>query len=136
MPTAFWGCNLSLLPQEAKSPWDSSVLSKGVTKSGIGMSCHISRLSGGAMPHPPHQHTEEEIVVLLSGKLEVSIGAEIEHPQAVWPVFPGSNRILSGRRVAYPSGNRAEREPLSRVPVDNTVFPCSSDRGSFKGVPG
>jgi len=54
------------------------------------MSCHISRLSAGAVPHPPHRHAEEEILILLSGKLEVSIGADIEHPQTVWPVFPGS----------------------------------------------
>jgi hypothetical protein len=54
------------------------------------MSSHLSRLWAGTVPHPPHQHTEEEIIIVLSGSLEVSIGADIKHPQTIWSVFPGS----------------------------------------------
>lgn len=35
--------------------------------------CHISTLNPGQISHPPHQHSQEELILLRSGVLEVSI---------------------------------------------------------------
>lgn len=55
------------------------------------MNCHVSVLSGGHCPHPPHVHGEEELLIILDGEAELVIndkasadGARIER------VRPGS----------------------------------------------
>ena len=55
------------------------------------MNCHVSVLSGGHSPHPPHTHDEEELLIILDGEAELMIsdealadGVRIEH------VRPGS----------------------------------------------
>lgn len=55
------------------------------------MNCHVSVLSAGHCPHPPHVHDEEELLIILDGEAELVIsdgasaaGATIER------VRPGS----------------------------------------------
>jgi quercetin dioxygenase-like cupin family protein len=36
-------------------------------------SCHVTTIKAGLAPHPPHRHSDEEIVLLKEGRLEVTI---------------------------------------------------------------
>ena len=45
----------------------------GLTHSGVHIDLHITTLAPGQMPHPQHQHVHEEMVMLQTGTLEVTI---------------------------------------------------------------
>src|SRR4029450_14038823 len=47
---------------ESRQGWKSYPLFKGSTPILAGMSAHVSVLSPGHCPHPPHCHIEEEIL--------------------------------------------------------------------------
>jgi mannose-6-phosphate isomerase-like protein (cupin superfamily) len=48
----------------------------GVTHSGTHLEVHETVLAPGAMPHPPHHHTHEELFLLSSGTIEVTIAGK------------------------------------------------------------
>jgi mannose-6-phosphate isomerase-like protein (cupin superfamily) len=58
---------------------------------------HVSALVPGESPHPPHQHIDEEILIVLSGSPEI---AEINPSSGLtqW------THLNSGDSVFYPSG--------------------------------
>lgn len=45
----------------------------GETTRGLALEMHETELEPGKMPHPAHSHVHEELLVLLEGKLEVTI---------------------------------------------------------------
>lgn len=45
----------------------------GATHSGYHIDLHITTLAPGQMPHPPHTHVHEEMIMLQEGTLEVTI---------------------------------------------------------------
>ncbi|MGP8243840.1 MAG: cupin domain-containing protein [Bryobacteraceae bacterium] len=49
----------------------------GITTRGQQLSLHISELAPGQAPHLPHQHINEEIIMLCEGTLEVEIHAKV-----------------------------------------------------------
>jgi mannose-6-phosphate isomerase-like protein (cupin superfamily) len=63
----------------------------GVTHSGAHLEVHETVLAPGAMPHPPHHHTHEELFLLSRGTIEVTIAGKST------TIGPGSAAfILSG----------------------------------------
>ena len=46
---------------------------RGYTHHLADFSCHVSALSRGHSPHPPHHHPEEEILLVLSGEAEIHL---------------------------------------------------------------
>ena len=52
------------------------------------LNCHVSTLSSGVSPHPPHVHDDEEILLMLSGEAEVTF--ENAAGMAVQRLRPGS----------------------------------------------
>jgi quercetin dioxygenase-like cupin family protein len=46
---------------------------EAATHKGVEVDLHITKLAPGQMPHPEHHHPHEEIVLLHSGTLEVTI---------------------------------------------------------------
>jgi mannose-6-phosphate isomerase-like protein (cupin superfamily) len=49
----------------------------GITHSGAHLEVHETVLAPGAMPHPPHHHTHEELFLISRGTLEVTIAGKI-----------------------------------------------------------
>jgi len=55
------------------------------------ITCHASVLSPGRMPHPPHSHLEEEILIVLDGRGELLIGDSPDPDAATaHPAAPGT----------------------------------------------
>jgi quercetin dioxygenase-like cupin family protein len=48
----------------------------GQTHTGTPIELHITTLAPGQMPHPPHQHVHEEMIMLQEGALEVTISGQ------------------------------------------------------------
>lgn len=53
--------------------WQPYPQFRGQTGALATMSCHISVLSPGHRPHPPHIHREEELLVMLDGEVEIEL---------------------------------------------------------------
>jgi quercetin dioxygenase-like cupin family protein len=64
------------------------------------MACHFSVLSASHCPHPPHQHAEEELLIILDGEAEIVI--------ADGPSFDGARAevLCAGSFVYYPARQR------------------------------
>ncbi len=78
------------LPVERGRAWQPHPLFSGMTEVHDHMACHASVLAPGEMPHPPHSHIEEEILMVLDGDAELLIGdgPDIADTQP-HPVRPG-----------------------------------------------
>lgn len=48
------------------------------------LECHVTTLNAGEKSHPPHQHPQEEFIILRSGTLDVSINGKVSR------IGPGS----------------------------------------------
>jgi len=46
---------------------------RGTAKTGCPVALHISTLPPGAMPHPPHHHVHEEMMLIKEGTLQATI---------------------------------------------------------------
>ena len=49
----------------------------GLTHSGYHIDMHITTLAPGKMPHPAHEHEHEEMVMLRTGTLEITINGKV-----------------------------------------------------------
>jgi mannose-6-phosphate isomerase-like protein (cupin superfamily) len=49
---------------------------RGKTQTGCPIALHISRLPAGEMPHPPHHHRHEELMLIQSGRLQFTIAGQ------------------------------------------------------------
>jgi quercetin dioxygenase-like cupin family protein len=63
----------------------------GLTHSGFRVEMHLTELGPGMAPHAPHKHAHEEMVMLQTGQLDVTIEGRTTH------LTPGS--------VAYVASN-------------------------------
>ncbi len=61
------------LASDDKTGWKPYHIFRGSTPNLQGLTCHVSALNPGQTPHPPHQHREEEILILLRGETEVTL---------------------------------------------------------------
>ena len=62
---------------------------KGATHDGHKLEAHATELAPGSMPHPPHRHPYEEMVVLNQGTLEATVN------DRVLPMVAGSVLFLA-----------------------------------------
>ncbi|MBI1760036.1 MAG: cupin domain-containing protein [Acidobacteria bacterium] len=63
------------------------------------LECHVTTLNPGESPHAPHQHADEEIVIVKEGTVESLVGGEkhILGPGSV--IFQASNQMHAIRNV-------------------------------------
>lgn len=64
------------LPEDPVKRWRPYPQFRGPTRTLGDMSCHISVLSAGHCPHPPHIHREEELLVVLDGEVEIELAED------------------------------------------------------------
>jgi uncharacterized cupin superfamily protein len=64
------------LPVRTNGQNQSRAVLNGETHSGFFIEVHISDLGAGLSPHPPHKHVHEEMVLLLEGQLDATVGGQ------------------------------------------------------------
>ncbi|MBI4789687.1 MAG: cupin domain-containing protein [Chloroflexi bacterium] len=67
----FWIRSFPPPPDYVRNGWTISYPFRGALGNFPHVASHISQLTRGASPHPPHQHSEEEVIVVLSGEIAI-----------------------------------------------------------------
>jgi quercetin dioxygenase-like cupin family protein len=80
-----------------------------------GLECHITTLNPGESPHPPHQHPEEELMIIKEGTLEALQGDQTNLVTAGGIIFEASNELHGVRNVGT---NRATYYVIKFTPRD------------------
>ena len=80
------------LPVKASGQNQSRAILNGETHSGFPVELHMTELGPGQAPHPPHHHVHEEILMLRTGALDVTIGGQTTRVTAGSVVYAASNQ--------------------------------------------
>ncbi len=85
------------------------------------MSCHYSVLAPGVVPHPPHRHAEEEVLIVLDGEAVAitQCGATDTDLERV--------RLEAGQFMYYPAGHLHTIENDGSTPVLYVMFKWTSN---------
>jgi quercetin dioxygenase-like cupin family protein len=119
---------------------------RGSTGPVASFSCHVSALAQGQCPHPPHTHSEEEILIMLQGEADLVLpscpdgqrerrltaGQFVYYPAH----FPHTLRAVSPQPANYlmfkwRDRHRARAAPLGFQHVDLAAVHVSGERGGF-----
>jgi len=96
--------------------WKPYAIFRGATFVMRDFSCHMSVLAPGLIPHPLHEHEEEEILIILSGELNI-IFSNPESPEKT------SQRCLQKSHFAYYPANFAHTlENVGKKPANYLMF--------------
>ena len=79
------------LPVKVNGQNQSRAVLDGQTHSGFLVELHMTTLGPGQAPHPPHHHVHEEILLLRTGSLDVTIGGRTTRVTAGSVVSVASN---------------------------------------------
>lgn len=96
--------------------WKPYPLFNGATTETETFSCHTSVLVKGHIPHPPHRHREEEILIMLSGEGDVIL------PEVSGPNGDHVIRLKPGQFVYYPAGFPHTLQAVSEAPANYLMF--------------
>lgn len=72
---------------------------KGKTETGCPLALHISTLPPGQMPHPPHHHVHEELMLIKQGTLQFTIAGQVSTVGPGSAVYIDSNKQHGMRNV-------------------------------------
>lgn len=81
--------NFDDLPEKTNGKNKSWQVLDGSTHTGYHLDLHITELGPGQMPHPPHHHAHEEMILIETGLVEVTISGKSER------IGPGSVAIVA-----------------------------------------
>ncbi len=79
------------LPVKVNGQNKGRAVLNGATRSGFGVELHLTELGPGQAPHAPHHHVHEEIVMLQTGVLDVTINGQTTHLTAGSLAYVASN---------------------------------------------
>ena len=71
----------------------SRAVLNGATHRDYPVEMHITELGPGQAPHPPHRHVHEEMLMLQTGQLEVTMNGETTRLTPGSVVWVGSNDL-------------------------------------------
>jgi quercetin dioxygenase-like cupin family protein len=93
------------LPVRHNGENESRAVMHGTLHQGFPIEVHLTNLAPGGMPHPPHRHAHEEIMLLKNGQLDVMINGETTRVGPGSVVLMGSNDLHG---LKNPGPERAE----------------------------
>ena len=104
------------LAEDASKGWRPHRIFRGRTPILEFLNCHMSILSPGHSPHPPHAHDEEELLIVLDGEADliISNSTEIEGARV--------ERTRLGAFVYYPSHQHHTIRNSGQSPVTYLMF--------------
>lgn len=111
---------LPLIPNTGNG-WEPFRLFRGTTTCVGDLGCHISALDPAVTPHPPHQHTEEEILILMSGEADLILPEQ----EAITGTL--RHRLDVGDLVYYPAGYPHSIEAAGLEPANYLMFKWRGD---------
>src|SRR5207244_1131457 len=59
------------------------------------LECHVTTLNPGEMAHPPHQHPDEELIIVKEGLVESLVNGELKRVGPGSVIFQASNQMHS-----------------------------------------
>ena len=77
----------------------------GETHTGFPIELHITELTAGKSPHPPHQHIHEEVMMVQSGLLDATVNGKTQRLNAGSIFYVASNDLHG---VFNPGPDKAE----------------------------
>jgi quercetin dioxygenase-like cupin family protein len=77
--------------------------------------CHITTLNPGESPHAPHQHADEEVMIIKEGTLAAFQGDKTNIVEAGGIIFEASNELHGMKNIGT---NRATYFVLKYAPHD------------------
>lgn len=99
--------------QDIEKGWKAYPAFQGRTSNLEMFSCHSSVLSPGKRPHDPHEHREEEILIMLHGEVDIILpGLEIEQKR----------KLRQGQFVYYPAYFKHTLENTGENPSNYLMF--------------
>jgi mannose-6-phosphate isomerase-like protein (cupin superfamily) len=113
---------LGLPLAEGSGGWAPYPLFRGRTELLDFVGCHVSVLSPGCSPHPPHSHIEEEILIVLDGEAEIVIASREDDPE------PRIERLRPAQFSYYPAWQFHTLRNVSVAPVTYMMFKWSGPR--------
>jgi len=63
------------------------------------LECHVTTINPGEAPHPPHQHPEEELIIVKDGTIEAMQNGTAKRVGAGSLIFEASNDLHGLRNV-------------------------------------
>lgn len=108
------------LREDPETGWHPYPLFRGATPAMTDLSVHVSILSPGVIPHPPHQHEEEEILLVLDGEADLIIVDDAGTERR--------ERVRPGHFVYYPSWQLHTLRCADEGPVSYIMF-------KWQGIP-
>jgi uncharacterized cupin superfamily protein len=63
------------------------------------LECHVTTLNPGVLSHAPHQHANEELIIVKEGTVEALVGGELKRVGAGSIIFQAPNSLHSIRNV-------------------------------------
>jgi XRE family transcriptional regulator, regulator of sulfur utilization len=63
------------------------------------LECHVTTLNPGESPHPPHQHPDEELIIIKEGTVESLVNGQMKRVGPGSVIFQASNQLHSIRNV-------------------------------------
>lgn len=104
------------LDLETGEKWKPYPIVNGSTTGLNDFSCHASALAQGFSPHPPHEHDEEEILIILSGEVDIILkDSRLEGK-------PYKKRLQKNQFVYYPARFAHTLETVSKEPANYLMF--------------
>jgi mannose-6-phosphate isomerase-like protein (cupin superfamily) len=110
------------LPEDPRTGWRPYPILRGRMANAAAFGCHASVLSAGVMPHTPHQHPEEELLIILDGEADLVIKPGTEPAKRF--------RARPGVLVYYPAFAAHTIHNVGRAPVRYLMMKWQSDPGT------
>lgn len=115
-------CPLALpLDADTQSGFTFYPMFSGATSDLREMEVHVSALGHGQMPHPPHTHREEEILLMLAGEADLIL------PQVKGPHGDDRFPLKPGEFVYYPAHFPHTLRTTSEQPANYLMFKWDAD---------
>ncbi len=100
------------LPPGEEGGWNPYPIFNGSTAGARSLASHVSVLTKGHCPHPPHIHREEEILLLLAGEVDLIF------PDEQVPGGERRKRLKPNQFVYYPTGFAHTLQTVSESPAN------------------
>ncbi len=116
------------LPLELKSDtgWSFHEQFRGMTSNVSDMECHVSVLAPGKTPHPPHQHAEEEVLIVLNGEATL----RVDESGTIQP-----KTAPAGSLIYYPCMHAHTITNLTSSPLTYLMFKWTADDAQTAKAP-